>query len=421
MRNDIASDGSNPVAGAAPGSMSTTLRWLTVVVLMMLVIVGYFDRISIAVLFNDTDFQTAMGTGFNPALLGGLMTVFFLTYGISSLFMSFTGDRFGPRNMLIAGSLIWGVLMVAMGRASSYASMFVSRILLGLFEGPQFSWILKVVSTSFPSRELGRANAIWLLGSPLGSAIGFPLIIGLVAAFGWRQAFYLLAALSIVLMAPLIFVVLRPNAGTAAPRETRAPMTVASIWRDSRLFLRSRDFWLLTIFDCGELIYLWGLNSWLPTYLQRVRHFDLQHLGLYSSLPFVMLFFGEILSGILSDRMARKAYLLLIGLAGAAVLLYIATLVDAATTAALLIALSSGFFGLCVPATYVLTTRIVPPSVIASGTGVINGIANTVGALAPFAMGLVISATGSFDAGLYVLVCGALLCSLAIIPLLRKL
>jgi fucose permease len=162
------------------------------------------------------------------------------------------------------------------------------------------------------------------------------------------------------------------------------------------------------------------LNSWLPTYLQKVRDFDIQHLGLYSSLPFVLLFVGEILSGLLTDRFGKKAILIFIGLAGAALLLYAGTVAADRNNAALIIALSSGFFGLAVPATYALTQQIVPPSVVSSGAGVINGIANTVGALAPFAMGVVISTTSSFDAGLMVLVVGSFCCSCAILPLVKR-
>ncbi len=168
------------------------------------------------------------------------------------------------------------------------------------------------------------------------------------------------------------------------------------------------------------MIYLWGLNSWLPTYLQKVRGFDIQHLGFYSSLPFVLLLIGEILSGVLSDKFGKKAILIFVGLAGAAVLLYVGTVASDSTTAALIIALSSGFFGLAVPATYALTQQIVPPNVVASGTGVINGIANTVGAFAPFAMGVVISSTNNFNAGLMVLVVGSLVCSCAILPLIKR-
>jgi sugar phosphate permease len=413
-------------APAAASSVETKVsyrRWFVALVLLCLVVTGYFDRISVAVLFTNTDFQTAMGTGFNPALLGLLMTGFFIPYGIASLFLSFTGDVFGPRRMLVVGSTVWGVLMLIMGSLNSYASMLTARIVLGIAEGPQFSWILKIISRWFPRSEHGRANTIWLAGSPLGSAIGFPLIIALVAAFGWRTAFYLLAALSILVMVPLLLLVVKdrpPYRSSDIEEEEQKSPRARDILRDCGLFLKDINFWLLTITDCGELIYLWGLNSWLPTYLQKVRNFDIQHLGFYSSLPFVLLFVGEITSGFLSDRFGKKAILIFIGLAGAAILLYLGTVASDSTTAAMIIALSSGFFGLAVPATYALTQQIVPTKVLASGTGVINGIANTVGALAPFAMGVVISATNDFNAGLMVLVIGSLVCSCAILPLVRR-
>jgi sugar phosphate permease len=409
------------IPAEASKAVPSPRRWLVAFVLLCLVVTGYFDRVSIAVLFTDTDFQTAMGTGFNPALLGMLMTGFFLAYGISSVFLGFTGDMFGPRRMLAAGSAVWGLLMVVMGSLSSYPAMLASRVLLGLAEGPQFSWIMKIVSRWFPSGEHGRAHTIWLAGSPLGAAIGFPLVIALVATFGWRTAFYLLALISILVMVPVLLLVVKdwPPGGAADMTESRAP-TASRIRRDCRLLFQDRNFWLLTLCDCGELVYLWGINSWLPTYLQKVRQFDLQHLGLYSSLPFFLLFAGVILSGVLSDRYGKRALLIFIGLAGASLLLYAGTVAANRNTAALIIALSSGFFGLTIPATYSLAQRIVPPSALASGTGVMNGIANTVGALAPFAMGLIISATGNFNAGLMVLVVAGLVCSCAVLPLVRR-
>lgn len=411
-----------PAAVSAVAVRTSIRRWLIATVLLCLVVTGYFDRISVAVLFTNKDFQTAMGTGFNPALLGMLMTAFFIPYGLASLFLSFTGDAFGPRRMLVAGSMIWGTLMLIMGSVNSYLAMLLSRICLGIAEGPQFSWILKIISRWFPRGEHGRANTIWLAGSPLGAAIGFPLIIALVAAFGWRTAFYLLAALSILVMTPLLLLIVKdsPASHHITEAESQKSPRAAELWRDCSIFLRDTNFWLLTVCDCGELIYLWGLNSWLPTYLQKVRNFDLQHLGIYSALPFILLFVGVILSGFLSDKFGKKAILIFIGLAGAAVLLYAGTVAADRNIAAVIIALSSGMFGLAVPATYALTQQIVPPSVVASGAGVINGIANTVGALAPFAMGLVISATNNFDAGLMVLVIGSFCCSCAILPLVKR-
>jgi cyanate permease len=49
-----------------------------------------------------------------------------------------------------------------------------------------------------------------------------------------------------------------------------------------------------------------------------------------------------------------------------------------------------------------------------------NGIGNIVGALSPVAIGALIAETGSFNAGLMVLVGAAITGSLAMLPLVRR-
>lgn len=396
-------------------------RWLLVVLLLGVVIAGFFDRISIAVLFSNVDFYTTLGTGFNPPLLGALMTAFLIPYGLSALFLSFTGDMFGPRRTLIAAAAIWGALMVLMGFTSSYGVMIGYRIVLGITEGPQFSWIMKVVKRWFPQREHGRANSIWLIGSPIGSAIGFPLAIWIVSNYGWRASFYVLGALNLLIVLPMLVAFVRdwpPNA-TAESRavETRPK---GSYWRDCQVFLRDWRFWLVVFYDCGNLIYIWGVNSWLPTYLKMARHFDLRELGFYASLPFVMALIGQLSAGYLCDRISRRAILCFIGLFGAGVLLYFGSIADSPRNAALLIALSAGFEGFATPPLYALILVAIRPSVVAAGTGVMNGLANTVGAFAPLAIGIVIGTSGDFKAGLLVVVLGSTVCSLAMLPLLKR-
>ena len=410
-------------SAAETGAKSVRLsgrRWIVTVVLLGLVVTGYFDRISVAVMFTNKDFYTAIGTGFNPPLLGMLMTAFFIPYGISAFFLSFMGDKVGPRRLLCVATVVWGVIMGLMGASGSYAVMLVYRVLLGTTEGPQFSWILKIINRWFPRKEHGRANAVWLFGSPLGSAIGFPLSIWLVASYGWRASFYALAGLNIVLMLPLLLIFVRDWPPHAAPEERVETKSKGDFWQDCKLFARDSRFWFLTVYDCGALIFLWGLNSWLPTYLQKVRGFDVQHLGLYSSLPFVFVLVGVALSGLISDLLGKRAILLFVGQFAAGALIYVATIVSDPTSAALVIALSAGGFGLTVPAIYALVLEFLPPSVVASGTGVINGIANAVGALAPFAMGFVIAETNNFNAGLWLLTAGTVGCSFAILPLVRR-
>lgn len=115
---------------------------------------------------------------------------------------------------------------------------------------------------------------------------------------------------------------------------------------------------------------------------------NLRALGAFSSLPFALTFL---------DAIAANLY-----------------------AAAGLIALSSGFWGLTVPAVYAILLQMVPQSVAAQTTGIFNGIANTVGAMAPLVMGTLIGATGTFNAGLFLLVGVSLAGSAALLPLLRR-
>jgi predicted MFS family arabinose efflux permease len=255
-----------------------------------------------------------------------------------------------------------------------------------------------------------------MVGSPIGSAVGFPLSIWLVHVYGWRASLFMLAALSTLVMAPLIFVVTKDRKHLMPEQ----PVVTSQQADNRKSFLKDYKFWLVTFYGCGLLMYLWGLNSWLPTYLERERHFNLHDMGIYSSLPFVLMFIGEIASGWLSDRLGKKALLCAIGLFGAGVLLYIATTIQDPRLAAVVIALSAGSWGLGLPAQIAISMEVLPGAVISSGIGVQNGVSNLFGAAAPLLIGWFVGHTGHFQAGLMVIVFSSIVGALIILPLMRE-
>jgi cyanate permease len=85
-----------------------------------------------------------------------------------------------------------------------------------------------------------------------------------------------------------------------------------------------------------------------------------------------------------------------------------------------LIAVSAFFWGCSLPPLFALSLQILPARAVASGVGVFNGIGNIVGAFSPLVMGALIAHTGSFDAGLMVLVGAATLGSFVMLPLARR-
>jgi len=405
-----------------PSQAAASRRWLVAGILLLVVIAGFFDRISIAVLFTNKEFNETLGTASNPALLGLLMTAFLFAYGASGVLLSFLGDIYGPRRSLAIGAACWAVFMALIGAASSYGLMLFYRILLGIAEGPQFALVNKVVKRWFPKEEQARANSVWMVGSPLGSAIGFPLTIALVAAYGWRMSFYALAALNLLIIVPLVLMFVRdwPPHREAEARKAEEASTSSSMKGDIAIFLKDWRFWMILVFNSMCLLYLWGLNAWLPTYLQTVRHFDLKSLGFFASLPFVLMFCGEIFGGYISDRIGRRAIVCFIGLFGAGALIYVVSRVADPHVAAIVMALSAGFWGAALPPLFALAAQIIPPAVTASGVGVYNGVGNLIGALSPLLMGWIIGATGNFDAGLMVLVLAGVVGACAMLPLIKR-
>ena len=120
-----------------------------------------------------------------------------LSYGFSSVLLSGLGDRIAPLRLLTGMMVVWCILMVIMGFTHNYALMVTLRILLGIAEGPLFPLAFAVVRHTFPQRLQARATMLWLLGTPVGAALGFPLSIWLLNTFGWQSTFFVMAMLTI--------------------------------------------------------------------------------------------------------------------------------------------------------------------------------------------------------------------------------
>ena len=384
--------------------------------LLLAVTTAFFDRINIAVLFGNRSFQSDIGVS-DPAMMGLLMTAFVFPYGASALLLSVFGDLFGPRKTLSAIAAILAATMAFMGAASSYATMLVGRMIIGVTEGQQFATATVTVKRWFPQREQALANSLWTIGSPLGSLVGFPLVIFLVSQYGWRASFYALAALNAVIVLPLVLLFLRDR--PAEPVEPRAAAQQLSFGDALKRLARDWRFWLLPLNNSGTLIYLWGLNSWLPTYLQQARHFNVTGTAFYSALPFAFVIAGQIFFSWLGDKTGRRAAVVGGTLFMTGVFCYLAAIAPDADVAAWCIAISAGFWGGATPPLFAMSMQIIPREVSATGFGILAGISNIVGSSAPFIMGVLLGMTGSFTAGLEFLVLSCFVCSLFMLPLIR--
>ncbi|GAA3514689.1 MFS transporter [Actinocatenispora rupis] len=130
------------------------------------------------------------------SLYAWAMTSFLVASVFTSMLVSRTVNRRGPRRSYWIALALFGVGSLIAAAAPVMAVLLLGRILQGLAGGLLAGLGFAVVRQALPShlwqRSLGLMSAMWGVGNVLG-----PILGGLFAQFGqWRLAFVLLAVAS---------------------------------------------------------------------------------------------------------------------------------------------------------------------------------------------------------------------------------
>jgi hypothetical protein len=166
--------------------------------------------------------------------LMGAYSLGLLVWGLATGAVGALLPRIGGRVLMTAGSLLAGLLFLALGRVDSLAGCFAVWCGLGvamamtLYE-PAFA----IVVQACPADRRRHITVLALAGG-FASSVFWPLTAGLVDAFGWRGAATALALLQLLLCAPLHAWLLpgraSADARTDAPQGSSAT-TVPAPWR----------------------------------------------------------------------------------------------------------------------------------------------------------------------------------------------
>lgn len=154
-------------------------------------------------------------------MLAGAFSVFTLVSGGAGPILGALADRFGPRQLILAG----GALLAAALWADSFVTrawhLYLAFGLLTAVGVATAGWTPAVVMVQrhFSSR-LGLALGIAGSGVGLGIFLVVPLCQALIDAFGWRWAFRALGALAALWILPATFLAIRD-----APPAPRAVVT----------------------------------------------------------------------------------------------------------------------------------------------------------------------------------------------------
>ncbi len=130
-------------------------------------------------------------------LLTGLIFLFF--YSAMGLFMGTLADRYNRTRLIAIGLSAWSALTALSGMAKGFVSLAVPRMFIGVGESIMTPTTMSLLSDKFPSRWLGLASGIYYMGVPIGVGTSLLIVGYLGPAIGWRNCFYLLGGIGIVL------------------------------------------------------------------------------------------------------------------------------------------------------------------------------------------------------------------------------
>lgn len=408
----------------------SSARWFFIAPsIMFFWIFGQMDKLGISVIVTNHSFLRTMGIINKPAEVGFLLTGFTVVYSISSLVWGPIVDKIGPRTTAIIAVTIWGLTMILGGISSSYGMFMTSRMLLGIGEGAMFPASSKYVANWFPKKEYGRAQSTWIVGDYIGPAIGIPLIVAIMISNGWRASFWLLAAFSLVISLPMFIVMTRddPNKHFAANEMEREYVRLGHAETASDSANRGNVFqdyryWMIFVVMLFDSALFWGLSFWLPTYLEKVRHFSPALMSSWTSSAWLMALAAVLLMAFLGDKTNRPAVLGTIAFLVAAVSLFIVTRTADGSLAAFMLDISIACVGAILEICQMAMVRYAVPATTGAAAGLI-GFTNIVGGfIAPF-IGYLVAVSGSFNSSIIFLMGVALagvVAFLVIVPSERR-
>jgi len=376
-------------------------RWLLVAPAMLLLwVVGQIDKTHISLIIADRDFLRDLNLGGHNAELGGLMTTFFMGYGIAIFLWGFIVDRVGPKWSAIAGTVCWAAVLYLSSRVGGIQEYLIIRFLLGLAEGNLWPVCNALTNRWFPIREHSRIQAFWVMGSTLGTAAGVPVVTGLMLASGWRGALAALAVLSLLPLVLFAFVSNTPEESRRLSREEREEIEAgrAAGGRAVRLNLRqlpgSRAFWLIVACQVVSATSLYTLIQWIPSYFTLYRGMPFPRMAGWVTIGYLVATGLTLLGGWVADRTMKRALtgawtcvIFALVVAPAAELLsprWSAVVLPALISHAAILAALNG----------ALMHTLVRPEAIARGTGIYVGIGNFLSSAGPFVFGLLINYLG---------------------------
>jgi MFS family permease len=272
----------------------------------------------------------------------------------------------------------------------------MTRVSLGIGEGPYAGVAMTAAAKWLPRERRGLGFAIVACGNLVGPAVLTPILIIFASTHGWRSAFLILGACSLLWLVGWKFM---GREGSLIDKVERLRPRQKGAWGDLLSLLFSRNVILITLATFAGYWMQALFLSWLAVYLINVRHLQFSLIAVISGLAVLLTCLVQISLSMLADRWFRhtgklRAYVCVLSgiLILTAIVNYSAVLVEPVALSILLLCIQPN--GAIFPIAGTLIANITTPKHRGAVQGSSIAIATIGGILGPTLTGPLLQSTG---------------------------
>lgn len=307
-----------------------------------------------------------------PEDLGILTGAFFLTFSVSQLPVGIALDRWGPRRTILVTLVIAFIGTLAFAHGRNLTELSLARVVLGFGCAALLTGPMVLFSRWFPPDRFATMSGILIAVGNLGVVASTAPLAWLAAAYGWRMAFYLTAAITVALIGLSWWAIqdhpdpakARPGAGETLGQALRGVASIIRLPAFPNLF---------AIIFCAYATFITILGLWGGPYLHDVHGMDAAARGNVLIFMAVGAAAGYFIWGPLDRVFNTRKWLLAVGLGSQLLCLFI--IVALPGLSVFLITLLFTVMGLmngCIVMIFAHARSVFPADVVGRGITTLN-------------------------------------------------
>ena len=232
--------------------------------------------------------------------IGLIGSAFIWIYAIIGVPLGRIADTASRKKLLAWGVVIWTALTASAGLATTYTFLLFSRVGVGVGEAACAPTATSWLGDLFPPDKRSRVLALFMLGVPVGGALGYFFSGPIAQAYGWRAAM-VFAAVPALLLVPALLMLEEPQRGASELHP--APLVRASMWN----VLRIPTLWWIILSGALLNFNAYAFATFLPAFLSRVHGVSLAKSGIDTGILYLIGgVAGGTLAGFIGDSIVHR-------------------------------------------------------------------------------------------------------------------